>query len=518
MSADISNKIKQLIEKFTKLRENEDINFIDCVNPDENAHTRILIELLNFDNKRYAENFIRKFLGDYIKGDDNIKIINIEYNKSHLDGFIEFSVNDENKKLIIENKIKWAVDQDRQLERYVSEVFYVDKNFLIKIEDEQTNNIIDNKIDCDKETKNTLKKSMLNKNKRELELLCLIDKFNDNKEIKSLLENEEQEYKKGLDDEIKKLIEESRNKKSEERLIKTERENIYVLYLVPNDMKEPSIYSYTTATKIFLNDDDTDKKSRFFKIEYKEIIDWIYGLDVNVSKQNLIRSIELYKTYMDKYINCNKREQFDLIKQEFSSDFQEMLNVKKQLSKEIKEEEVKEIENKIKKEIFDAIDIYIYNELYKIFSWIEEQTIRNGNYLKRKSKKFKLRFIPKNISIRETKNKKKWDDILGFEFKIYKNESIVLSLWLTHEEYDFPDDLKENRKEIFKQLIAVGIEKGDKKYKENWLQIGPIYEESIVDLMNKSKEEIENKIKNVLIGEKFKKIERCLNECKELFK
>lgn len=504
MSTDIL--IKRLMDEFAKFNENEDINFIDCVNPDENAHTRILIELLKFNNKIYAENFIRRFLGDHIEENDNIKIIKIEYNKKHLDGFIEFKVNDTNKKLIIENKIKWAVDQDRQLERYIGTIFCNDKKedkFLIKKENKVTKKIIENDEEIDDKEKNFIESLSLKP--EELELVCIIDKLREKGNLRraDLLEGKEETYK----EELTKLL---------DKEDKIKRESIYVLYLVPNDMKEPSIYSYTTATKIFLNDDDTDKKSRFFKIEYKEIIDWIYSLNVNVSKQNLIRSIELYKTYIDKYINCNKKKQFDLIKKEFSNDFQEMLNVKKQLSKKIKKEEKEGIENKIKKEIFDAIDMYIDNELYKVFSCIEG-TIRNGNYLKRKSKKFKLRFIPKNISIRETKNKTKWDDILGFEFKIH-NESIVLSLWLTHEEYDFPNALKGNREKIFNKLLDVGIENGDKKYKKNWLQIGPIYEERIVDLMNKSKEEIENKIKNVLVGENLKKIEQCLKKCKELFK
>lgn len=122
------------------------INVIDELHANENAHTRILTHLLQYkeDGKHVI---MSSFLG-LIPG-INLDSFDIEkskvyYNMEYIDGLIE-------KKgeyaIIIENKIHWAEDQNKQIERYVMTeikrgipadniwVIYLTKDGTKKIED-----------------------------------------------------------------------------------------------------------------------------------------------------------------------------------------------------------------------------------------------------------------------------------------------------------------------------------------------------------------------------------------------
>lgn len=96
------------------------INIIDELHADENAHSRLLLKFLSYMNDgkypftySFLENNLRNFPIDKIKNPI------FEYNKENIDGLIyeegEYAV-------IIENKIHNAVDQDKQIERYVKTV------------------------------------------------------------------------------------------------------------------------------------------------------------------------------------------------------------------------------------------------------------------------------------------------------------------------------------------------------------------------------------------------------------
>ena len=95
------------------------INVIDELHANENAHTRILTHLL-----KYKEDGKHVILASFLKQIPtfNVETFDIEkskvyFNRDNIDGLIE---KDGEYAVIIENKIHWAVDQDKQIERYVN--------------------------------------------------------------------------------------------------------------------------------------------------------------------------------------------------------------------------------------------------------------------------------------------------------------------------------------------------------------------------------------------------------------
>lgn len=97
-------------------------NLIDELHADENAHTRILLKLLSY----HAEGnytFLCSFLSMLSRRNrifssvcDKIVAPKIDFNKEYIDGLIEETSKD--YAIIIENKIRGAVDQYKQIERY----------------------------------------------------------------------------------------------------------------------------------------------------------------------------------------------------------------------------------------------------------------------------------------------------------------------------------------------------------------------------------------------------------------
>lgn len=95
------------------------INIIDELHANENAHTRILTQLL-----KYKEEGKRVFLLSFLKqlptfNTDafDIEKAEVYYNREYIDCLIE---KEGDFAVIIENKIHWAADQDKQIERYVT--------------------------------------------------------------------------------------------------------------------------------------------------------------------------------------------------------------------------------------------------------------------------------------------------------------------------------------------------------------------------------------------------------------
>ncbi len=119
-------------EELSKIREKErqklpyNFNLIDELHANENAHTRILLKLLNYNiSGEYA--FLKSFLLMMCEHNPNLTFPitsvqkpSIDFNKENIDGLIEEPSKD--YAIIIENKINWATDQELQLVRYFNTV------------------------------------------------------------------------------------------------------------------------------------------------------------------------------------------------------------------------------------------------------------------------------------------------------------------------------------------------------------------------------------------------------------
>ena len=108
-----------LTEMMTKFRhevlakEPYRMNLVELLHDKENAHTRILVKLLRYNhndgNLEFAKSFVRKFIPKI-----DVQATEVWEQIDYIDALIgergRYAV-------VIENKINWAVDQDRQLER-----------------------------------------------------------------------------------------------------------------------------------------------------------------------------------------------------------------------------------------------------------------------------------------------------------------------------------------------------------------------------------------------------------------
>lgn len=126
MSTDNLPELLELLSKIDKLytdKLNEfpyQVNLLDEIHANENAHTRILTALL-----KYVRNGKHVILESYVGlalNLQNLQPLEIEnpiinFNDEFIDCFIyevgKFAI-------IIENKIHWAVDQNKQIDRYIN--------------------------------------------------------------------------------------------------------------------------------------------------------------------------------------------------------------------------------------------------------------------------------------------------------------------------------------------------------------------------------------------------------------
>ena len=115
------------LQSFEELKKKNDqkrpynINLIDELHADENAHSRILVKLLSFAaNNRFPifEEFVAMLnekLDDGAKiGKFSAPIFSNQF--EYIDAYI---YEEKTQSIIIENKIDWATDQEKQLERYI---------------------------------------------------------------------------------------------------------------------------------------------------------------------------------------------------------------------------------------------------------------------------------------------------------------------------------------------------------------------------------------------------------------
>ena len=111
--------INTLIDKHKEVMKSYpyNINIIDELHADENAHSRILMKLLQF-NEDKSFPILDSFLKEL---EINENITNPEFTSDSSDR-IDLLIKDEKYAIIVENKIHDAIDQENQLNRYIEEV------------------------------------------------------------------------------------------------------------------------------------------------------------------------------------------------------------------------------------------------------------------------------------------------------------------------------------------------------------------------------------------------------------
>ena len=93
------------------------VNLIDILGANENAHTEILTEILRY-NRRGVYPFLNSFLERHMPESAHLQIVhpNIDTQRDYIDALIWEK---EQYAVVIENKVLWAKDQNKQLERYI---------------------------------------------------------------------------------------------------------------------------------------------------------------------------------------------------------------------------------------------------------------------------------------------------------------------------------------------------------------------------------------------------------------
>ena len=91
------------------------MNLVELLHANENAHTRILVKLLRYNhhdgNLEFAKSFVRKFVCEGVQFPEVWE--QIDYIDALIGEHGRYAV-------VVENKINWAVDQDKQIERYIA--------------------------------------------------------------------------------------------------------------------------------------------------------------------------------------------------------------------------------------------------------------------------------------------------------------------------------------------------------------------------------------------------------------
>ena len=124
---DFARQVQSLLE-IERRKLSYNFNILDELHlgVNENAHTRILLKLLSY-HKGGQYPYLRSFLNmmdrhvqDVGFPMDKVMSPRIEFNAEYIDGLIEEP--SKSYAVIIENKINWAIDQNRQIERYYNTV------------------------------------------------------------------------------------------------------------------------------------------------------------------------------------------------------------------------------------------------------------------------------------------------------------------------------------------------------------------------------------------------------------
>lgn len=121
---ELLNLIKEHHDFLQRLKAEEpySVNILDNVRILENDHTKILLDILRYQkNEHYVIlNSFLELIGKECEENPFVTIQNItpqiDFNREYIDGLIEFP---RKYGIIIENKINYAVDQYKQIERYI---------------------------------------------------------------------------------------------------------------------------------------------------------------------------------------------------------------------------------------------------------------------------------------------------------------------------------------------------------------------------------------------------------------
>lgn len=121
---DFAQDLSALREK-EKSRLPYNFNIIDELHAYENAHTRLLLKILSYNKNReypYLRSFLKMVDNRCDSGFPVDKVSNpiIKFNSENIDGLIEDGTGAYS--IIIENKINFAADQEKQIERYYTTV------------------------------------------------------------------------------------------------------------------------------------------------------------------------------------------------------------------------------------------------------------------------------------------------------------------------------------------------------------------------------------------------------------
>ena len=131
MYDDLLKLIDDFNERYKEEQEKAPFNLclLDLCGAYENAHTKILLQLLKYRvNESYP--FLESLLERWFRNKNlkfNYKELEISFNKDFIDGLIK----DDQKAVIIENKIHYAPDRNQQIKGYVEKVegkFRIDRN------------------------------------------------------------------------------------------------------------------------------------------------------------------------------------------------------------------------------------------------------------------------------------------------------------------------------------------------------------------------------------------------------
>ena len=122
-----------LVAEFNKEYESNNGKFLlfDLANANENANTKVLKNLLQYNNCQFLNSFLNKIGLPKPKKGSPVSITDQEKAIGPKDtGFIDMYIRYDNVHIIIENKIYGAVDTNKQLARYIATVNGIsDKNF-----------------------------------------------------------------------------------------------------------------------------------------------------------------------------------------------------------------------------------------------------------------------------------------------------------------------------------------------------------------------------------------------------
>lgn len=122
---ELKNLLK-LIDDFNELYKEEqekapfNLCLLDLCGANENAHTKILLQLLKYrvnESYPFLESLLERLFRN-VNLEFDCRKLEIAFNKDFIDGLIK----DNQKAIIIENKIHYAQDQYKQIERYVEKV------------------------------------------------------------------------------------------------------------------------------------------------------------------------------------------------------------------------------------------------------------------------------------------------------------------------------------------------------------------------------------------------------------